>query len=44
MYLCFCTIPELQGYFSDCAYEQCADESEATVEFGVTLCAGLSCP
>jgi hypothetical protein len=42
MYLCFCKSTSLQGYFIDCAYDECANEAEDTVAFGVNLCSGKS--
>lgn len=44
MYLCFCTIQPLQNYFLECVYEDCADEAEAAVGFGVNLCSGMFGP
>lgn len=44
MYLCFCTIPSLQNYFIDCAYDSCAADSEAAINFGVNLCSELGAP
>lgn len=42
MYLCFCKSTSLQGYFVDCAYEECTTDAEDTVAFGVNLCSGRS--
>jgi hypothetical protein len=42
MYLCFCKSTSLQGYFIDCAYNECASEAEAAVAFGVNICSGTS--
>lgn len=42
MYLCFCKSTSLQGYFIDCAYNECSSEAEAAVAFGVNICSGKS--
>jgi hypothetical protein len=44
MYLCFCKSTELQNYFIDCAYDSCATDSEAAIQFGVGLCSELGAP
>jgi hypothetical protein len=44
MYLCFCKSTSLQGYFIDCAYDECASEAEAAVAFGVNICSELGAP
>lgn len=41
MYLCFCKSQSLQNYFIDCAYDDCASEAQAAVDFGVNLCSGM---
>ena len=40
MYLCFCKDQSLQNYFIDCVYNDCASDAEASVQFGVQVCAG----
>lgn len=40
MYLCFCKSKSLQGYFIECAYDDCSSEADAAVAFGVNLCSG----
>lgn len=40
MYLCFCKGEDLQGYFIDCIYDDCASEADDAIAFGVDLCSG----
>ncbi|KAK7402712.1 hypothetical protein QQX98_011534 [Neonectria punicea] len=43
MYLCFCAMPSLQGYFVECARSDCKSSADAkeAISFGVDLCDGL---
>lgn len=39
MYLCFCKRSNLQNWFAECIWDECDNQADAAISFGVDLCA-----